>query len=81
MMDVAKFEELYKIWTDVANDIKKIELKESLNSPHAFLVQDTTIFPREIFDLKRSQAMVGKKLQKIMDVFIDRMREHQREIK
>ena len=63
MNDTAKFEELYQIWREVADDLRKIKLEESLNNPHALNMFQLNLLssPKEKYvDLKHSPAIKGE---------------------
>ena len=81
--DEARFEKLYQIWVEVANNLKKINLEESLNNPQTlqmFQAKMPSSFLKKYIILKQSSIMKGKKLHRIMDEFMDKEREHHKEM-
>ena len=81
--DRVKYQELYQIWQKVAKDLRKIKLEESLNNPHALQIFQYNMMSSSLekyVDLNQSPAMEGKKLHKVMDIFMDWERDWQKEI-
>ena len=84
LTEVAKFEELYQIWRKVVNDLKNIDLRNSLKNVHTLKIFQSKMQSSSLetyVNLKWDSAIGYQKFHEVMDVFMDRERQPLRQIK